>query len=145
MRDEEIKQILTTYQRIAVVGMSRDLTKPARKVPKFLMSKKYHIIPVNPFTDEILGMKSYPSVSQIPESVEIVEIFRPSEAVPAIVEDVLRRVKEKGDVKVIWMQEGIEHPESAERAKQAGLKVVQNRCMYKEYVRLIEERVPDLL
>jgi len=145
MRDEEIQEILTSYRRVAVVGMSRDLTKPARKVPKFLMSKKYHIIPVNPFADEILGMKSYKTVSEIPEPVEIVEIFRPSEAVPEIVEDVLNRVKEKGDVKVIWMQEGIEHEEAGEKARQAGLKVVQNRCMYKEYVRLMEGQIPQPL
>lgn len=143
--DQEIREILTRYRKIAVVGISRDPDKPARKVPKFLMSRGYTIIPVNPFADRILGKKSYKSVREIPEEVEVVEIFRPSEAIPPIMDDVLERVKERGDVKVIWMQEGIRNDEAAEKAMRAGLKVVQDRCMYKEYVRLIEGREPEEL
>ncbi len=143
--DEEIREILTRYKKIAVVGISRDPSKPARKVPKFLMSRGYTIIPVNPFADRILGKKSYKSVLEIPDEVEVVEIFRPSEAIPPIVDQILERVRARGDVKVIWMQEGIRNDEAAEKAEKAGLKVIQDRCMYKEYVRLIEGKEPEEL
>jgi hypothetical protein len=81
-----------------------------------------------------MGRKSYKSLREVEEPVEIVEIFRPSADVPPIVDEAIAR----GDVRVIWMQEGITNEEAAEKAHRAGLKVVQDRCMYKEYIRLVE-------
>lgn len=139
--DDLIKEILKKYRKIATVGFSRNPSKPARKVPKFLISKGYDVIPVNPNVDEILRRKSYENILEIPEEIEIVQIFRPSEEVPKIVEDAIKR----GDVKVIWMQEGIKNEEAKRRGEERGLTVVENKCMYKEYVRLIEGREPEEL
>lgn len=138
--DEEIRQALG-YRRIAVVGMSRDPEKPARKVPEFLLRKGYEVIPVNPHADAILGRRAYPSLRAVDVPVEVVEIFRPAGDVPSIVDEAVAR----GDVRVIWMQEGIRHPEAAERARRHGLKVIEDRCMYKEYVRLVEGRAAGRL
>ncbi|MEM4083226.1 MAG: CoA-binding protein, partial [Saccharolobus sp.] len=112
--------------------------KAAFQVPKFLLDHGYNVIPVNPSANEILGKKSYPTILDIPEKIEVVEIFRPSNEVPKIVDQVLERVKKVGDVKVIWMQEGIRNDESAEKARKAGLIVIQDRCMYKEYMKKIQ-------
>lgn len=137
--DELILKILTQYKNIATVGFSKDPTKPAHAVPKFLIRKGYNVIPVNPTVDSILGRKSYKSLLEIPEKVEVVQIFRPSKDVPPIVEEAIQRAKTRGDVKVIWMQEGIRNDEAAKRAEEAGLIVIQDKCMYKEYMRLIEK------
>lgn len=132
LTDEDIKRILLNSKRIAVVGMSRNPSKPAHYVPMYLRDKGYDIIPVNPFADEIGGMKVYKTVEEIEGSIDIVDIFRPSEETPRIVEEALR----KGP-KVIWLQEGIYHPEAVEKARNAGVTVVWNRCMMREYKRLI--------
>ncbi|NON61834.1 CoA-binding protein, partial [Acidianus sp. RZ1] len=79
------------------------------------------------------GKKAYKSVIEIPEKVEVVEVFRPSNEVPRIVDDVINRSKERGDVKVIWLQEGIRNEDAAEKARKEGLTVIQDKCMYKEY------------
>jgi len=140
MTSEEdlIKEILTNYKNIATIGFSKDPTKPSHQVPKFLISKGYNVIPVNPTVDEVLGRKSYKSVLDVPDKVEVVEVFRPSSEVPKIVDEVLERAKQRGDVKVIWLQEGIRNDEAAEKARKAGLIVIQDRCMYKEYKKKIE-------
>lgn len=136
--EELIKHILLNYKNIVTIGFSKDPAKPSHQVPKFLLSKGYNVIPVNPSTDEILGRKSYKSLLDIPGKVEVVEVFRPSSDVPKIVDEVLERVKQRGDVKVIWLQEGIRNDEAAEKARKAGLIVIQDRCMYKEYKKKIE-------
>jgi len=140
MSSEEdlIKEILTNYKNIATIGFSKDPTKPSHQVPKFLISKGYNVIPVNPTVDEVLGRRSYKSILEVPDKVEVVEVFRPSSEVPKIVDEVLERVKQKGDVKVIWLQEGIRNNEAAEKARKAGLIVIQDRCMYKEYKKKME-------
>ncbi len=138
---DRIRHILQTYKRVAVVGMSKDPNKPARKVPKFLMSKGYHVIPVNPTADEILGRKSYPTLRDVAEPVEIVDIFRPSHDVPEIV----RQAIERRDVKVIWMQEGIANEEAAAAARAHGMEVVQDYCIYKAYKRFVMGEEPEEL
>jgi predicted CoA-binding protein len=119
---------------VAVVGMSRNEEKPAHSVPKFLMDHGYNIIPVNPTTTEVLGRKSYPAVSEIPNDlkIDIVNVFRRSEDVPDVVKDV---IKKKG-IKLIWMQLGISNEEAERKAKENGIDVVYNRCMLEEYKRL---------
>ncbi len=139
--DETIREALG-YKRIAVVGISRDPDKPARRVPKFLMSKGYEIIPVNPFVGgTMLGRRAYPSLAEVAEPVDVVEVFRPSADVPPIVDQAIAR----GDVRVIWLQEGITHPAAEEKARRHGIKVVADRCMYKEWVRLNQGRESERL
>lgn len=137
--DALILEVLTKYKNIATVGFSKDPSKPAHAVPKFLISKGYNVIPVNPTVDSILGRKSYKSLLEIPDRVEVVQIFRPSKDVPPIVDEAILRARTKGDVKVIWMQEGIRNDEAAKKAEEAGLIVIQDKCMYREYMRLIEK------
>ena len=137
--DSLILEVLTKYKNIATVGFSKDPSKPAHAVPKFLISKGYNVIPVNPTVDSILGRKSYKSLLEIPDKVEVVQIFRPSKDVPPIVDEAIERARTRGDVKVIWMQEGIRNDEAAKKAEEAGLIVIQDKCMYREYMRLIEK------
>ncbi|MDJ0270222.1 MAG: CoA-binding protein [Aigarchaeota archaeon] len=131
LSDEEIKRILTEYKRIAVVGMSRDPSKPAHYVPKFLQRHGYELIPVNPTADEILGLKVYKSLEEIKEPVDIVDVFRPSDQVLPVAEQAL-----KLRPKVFWMQEGIYNKEAAELLKREGIIVVWDRCLMKEHNRL---------
>ena len=129
----EIREILT-MKNVAVVGMSNTDRKPANFVPKYLIENGYNGIPVNPTTKEVLGRKSYASISEIPEQVDIVDVFRRSEDVPTVVEDA---IKKKG-IKVIWMQSGIYNKDAERKAKENGLDVVYNRCMKIEHSMLIE-------
>jgi uncharacterized protein len=124
----DIRKILE-LRNIAVVGMSNTEGKPANFVPKYLIENGYNIIPVNPTTSEVLGRKSYASISDVPEQVDIVDVFRRSEDVPIIVEDAINK---KG-IKVIWMQSGIYNEEAERRAKENGIDVVFNRCMKVEH------------
>jgi predicted CoA-binding protein len=124
----DIRKILE-LRNIAVVGMSNTEGKPANFVPKYLIENGYNIIPVNPTTSEVLGRKSYATISDVPEQVDIVDVFRRSEDVPIIVDDAINK---KG-VKVIWMQSGIYNEEAERRAKENGIDVVFNRCMKVEH------------
>lgn len=129
--DDEIKKIFQMND-IAVVGMSKNEEKPAHFVPKYLISQGYNIIPVNPTTNMILNKKSYNSVSDIEQNVHIVEIFRRSEDVLNVIQDVVK----KNGIKLIWMQEGIYNREAELLAKKHGIDVVYNRCMMEEHRRL---------
>jgi predicted CoA-binding protein len=132
--DDEIKKFYT-LKNIAVVGMSKNEDKPAHYVPKYLIDHGYNVIPVNPTATEILGRKSYPSVSSIPDKIDIVDIFRRSEDVPTVVEDVIK----KEGIKVIWMQEGISNKEAEKIAKEKDISAVYNRCMMAEHKRLFND------
>jgi predicted CoA-binding protein len=125
---EGIKEILKSAKVVALVGISDDRTKPSNRVGKFLQSKGYKVIPVNPKHDTIIGEKSYASLLGIPDEVDVVDIFRKPEAVGEIVDEAIKK-----GVKVVWMQEGVINEEAARKAKNAGIKVVMDRCMYKEY------------
>ena len=132
--DEEIKKFYT-LKNIAVVGMSKNEDKPAHYVPKYLIDHGYNVITVNPTATEILGRKSYPSVSSIPDKIDIIDIFRRSEDVPSVVEDVIK----KEGIKVIWMQEGISSKEAEKIAKEKDISTVYNRCMMAEHKRLFSD------
>jgi predicted CoA-binding protein len=132
--DDEIKKFYT-LKNIAVVGMSKNEDKPAHYVPKYLIDHGYNVIPVNPTATEILGRKSYPTVSSIPDKIDIVDIFRRSEDVPSVVEDVIK----KEGIKVIWMQEGISSKEAEKIAKEKDISAVYNRCMMAEHKRLFSD------
>ena len=130
--DEEISKILS-LKKVAVIGMSKDSSKAANYVPKYLIDNGYDITPVNPNADTIFGEKSYDSISDIDSDVDIVDIFRPSEDVLPFVEAAIMKKP-----KVIWLQEGIHNPEAEELARKAGIQVVFNRCMLAEHQRLIQ-------
>jgi len=140
LKRDEIEDILTKYRTVAVVGMSRDPSKDSHRVPEYLMNQGYKIIPVNPTAKEILGLKSYGSLLEIPpeiqRTIEIVDIFRPSEDVPPIVEQAVRLKELYDKPYVIWMQLGIINAQAASVAKDAGLLVVMNRCMMQEHKKL---------
>jgi predicted CoA-binding protein len=122
MAEEEI----LNYKTVAVVGCSTNPEKPAQYVPKYLMEQGYRIIPINPFADEILGEKVYKSLTEVPDEIDTVLVFRPSEEATEIVKHTI----EKG-AKAVWMQEGIKNEEAAELARNANLLVVMDRCMLK--------------
>lgn len=131
--DSDIKEILS-MRNIAVVGMSKNPEKDAHKIPQYLMKNGYNVIPVNPTADEILGKKCYKNLREIPEKVDIVDVFRPSEDVPPIAKDAIAK-----DVKVLWMQLGIGNKEAEKEASEKGIKVIYNRCMLQEHQRLVGE------
>jgi predicted CoA-binding protein len=130
--DHELRDILQNARTIAVVGLSSSPGKASYRVAAYLKHAGYRLIPVNPFSQEILGEKSYPDLEAIPEPVDVVQIFRPSEQVPPFVEEAVR-IK----AKAVWMQLGIINEPAAQIARAAGLKVVMDRCMKVEHRRLI--------
>jgi uncharacterized protein len=129
----DIQKILE-LKNIAVVGMSKNEEKPAHFVPRYLIDHCYNVIPINPTISKVLGRKSYSSIADVSEDIDIVEIFRRSEDVPPVVNDA---VKKKG-IKVIWMQSGIYSEEAEREAKENGIDVVFNRCMMVEHSRLFK-------
>jgi len=128
--DEEIERLLKEAKVVAVVGVSRDPTKDSHIVARYL-SQHYRTYFINPHADEIAGQKAYASLKELPEVPDIVDIFRAPSKVPPIVDEAI----EVG-AKAIWMQVGIVNNEAAQKAKEAGLIVVQNRCMMVEHKRL---------
>jgi uncharacterized protein len=129
--DQDLIKLLQESKTIAVVGLSSNPARASFGVSRFLQRQGYHIIPVNPAETEVLGERAYPSVHEIPVEVDIVDIFRRSEAVPEVVEDALLKKP-----RLIWMQEGVVHQEAARKAEAAGIPVVMDRCMLKELARL---------
>lgn len=123
-----IKEILEKYKTIAVVGLSSNKWRASNSVSEYMQNAGYRIIPVNPLETEVLGEKAYPSLDDVPEPFEIVDIFRRSEYVPDIVEAAIRR-----NAPVIWMQLGVVHEEAAARARAAGLEVVMDRCILQDH------------
>ena len=123
-KDERILAILKGYTMVAVVGLSPREERDSNQVAAFLKERGFRIIPVNPKHERILGEEAYPSLLEVPGPVEIVDIFRKPEAVPGIVEQAI----DKG-ARVIWMQRGIVNNSAAERAMEAGLEVIMDRCM----------------
>ena len=124
------KEILEKYKRIAVVGLSSHTWRASYGVSRFMQTVGYQITPVNPNEREVLGEKAYSTLDEVPDPIEIVNIFRRSEFVPEVVDAAIRR-----GAKVVWMQEGVIHEEAAQRARKAGLEVVMDRCILKEQMR----------
>jgi len=123
-------EILKTGRTVAVVGLSSRPHRPSYGVAQYLQSAGYRIIPVNPAETEVLGQKCYARLEDIPERVDIVDVFRRSEFVPEIVEAAIR-IGARG----VWMQEGVMHAEAAERGRAAGLVVIVNKCILKEHIK----------
>jgi len=127
---DAVTQILRNSRTIAVVGLSSRKFRPSYGVSEYLQSAGYRIIPVNPGEAEVLGEKSYAKLEEVPEKVDIVNVFRRSEHVPEIVESAIR-IGARG----VWMQEGVIHPEAAERARRAGMFVIMDACILKEHIK----------
>lgn len=131
--EAELREILG-FQRIAVVGCSRTPGKAAHDVPRYMQDHGYDIVPVNPYADEILGVPAYDSLDDVDREIDVVNVFRPSDEVAGVIDQTLDR----DDVKVVWLQLGIRDDEAATRAEEAGLTVVQNRCIKVDHQRLFD-------
>jgi predicted CoA-binding protein len=131
--DSQIKEFYK-LKNIAVVGVSKNEQKPSHQVPKYLIEHGYNVIPVNPTLTEVLGRKSYPNIADIQDKIDIVDVFRRSEDIPAVLDDAL---KKKDGIKVFWMQLGIYNEEAEKKAKENGIDVVYNRCIMEEHERLL--------
>jgi uncharacterized protein len=130
--EAELRALLQRTRTIAVVGMSKNPDKDAHTVPRFLMERGYTVIPVNPTATEILGQRCYPTLRQVPGPIDLVNVFRPSEDVPPVVQDAIAV-----EAKAVWTQLGIRDDPSAAQARGAGLVVVQDRCLRVEWQRLM--------
>ena len=128
---KDLRRILIDYKRVAIVGLSDDWSRPSNFAAKYLLDHGFEVIPVNPKYDEILGQKCYADLRDIPTPVDIVDLFQRVERIPPFVDQAI----EIG-AKVVWMQLGIVHEEAAQKARDAGLEVVMDRCMKIEYARL---------
>jgi predicted CoA-binding protein len=136
---EAIRRILRQARTIAIVGLSSKPTRPSYGVAQYLQAHGYRIIPINPNEVEVLGERAYARLSDIPERVDVVTIFRRSDAVLPIVEEAIRI-----GAWAVWMQEGVVHEEAARRAGDAGILVIMNRCMLKEHRKLAMAHPEDV-
>jgi uncharacterized protein len=126
-----IPEILKSSRTIAVVGLSSNPMRPSNGVAAYLQRVGYRVIPINPNESEVLGEKCYARLEDVPEKIDLVDIFRRTECVPEIVESAIRV-----GAKTVWMQEGVVNHQAAERARTAGLEVVMDRCTLKEHRKL---------
>jgi predicted CoA-binding protein len=140
LNHEDLREILRKYKTVAIVGLSRDPSKDSYRVAEYLKKFGFHVVPVNPSADEILGEKSHKSLLDMPvevqKSLEIIDIFRPSTEVPLIVEQAVQLKTLHGVPHVIWIQLGIINEQAAATARRAGLSVVMDKCMMQEHRRL---------
>ena len=132
--DATLRALLARVKTIAVVGLSPQPARPSYRVAQAMQRYGYRIVPVRPLVDEVLGEKAYASLADIPFAVDLVDVFRAAEHVPAIVEQCLAL-----HLPAIWIQEGIVHEDAAQRAQAGDMSVVMDRCLLKEYVRLKTE------
>jgi len=130
--DDELRDILS-LDTVAVVGCSSTPGKDAHEIPKYLIEHGYEVVPVNPYAEEIFDREVHDSLADVPDGVDIVDVFRPSEEVSGIVD----RAIDREDAGVVWTQLGIRDDEAAARAEAAGKRVVQDRCMKVEHRRLV--------
>lgn len=136
---DPIFDILTKYKTIAVVGLSSNPARPSYGVTEYMQGSGYQIIPVNPNETDVLGEPSYASLDEVPQKIEIVDIFRRTEEVPPVVDAAIR-----AGAKVIWMQQGIANESAAEKARAAGLTVVMDACILIEHKRRRQKLAPTL-
>ena len=123
-----IDRIFSTTKTIAIVGLSDDQTRPSNRIGSYLLDNGYKVIPVNPNSNFVFGLKSYPNLLQIPDQIDLVNIFRRSELVKSVIEDAI-----KIGVKSIWMQDGVEDLNAAKMAMNADIMVVMDDCIYRQH------------
>ncbi len=128
---DDIRDILHASKTVAVVGLSDNPARDSYHVAAYLQRHGYRIIPVNPAVTEVLGERAYPSLRDVPGPVDLVDVFRRPDAVPAVVDDAIAV-----GAKALWLQEGVVHEQAAARARAAGMRVVMDRCVLKEHARL---------
>lgn len=126
-------EVLKRFRIIAVVGLSADEQRPSYRVSRYMQQQGYRIIPVNPYETEVLGEKAYPSLRDVPEPVEVVNVFRRPHSTPQIVEEAIAT-----GAKAVWLQEGIRNASAEEKARAGGLLFVQDRCILKEHRKMRE-------
>lgn len=129
-------EILKKYNKIGVLGMSKNPSKPANSVPMYMQSSGYEVIPINPTADEIEGKKSYPNIAETEEEFEILNVFRPSDEAEDIVRQAIKRKEDKGDIKAVWLQLGIFSDEARRLAQENDLEYIENACMLIEHGRM---------
>lgn len=122
--------IFENFKNIAVVGMSKNSTKLAHNIPFYLISQGFNVIPVNPTTDDINGIKTYKSLLDITDRIDIVNVFRPSEDAYKVVQEAIERRKQFGDVEIIWLQQGIFSSKGKIEAEENGITFIENTCIY---------------
>ncbi|MHB8303687.1 MAG: CoA-binding protein [Acidobacteriaceae bacterium] len=132
---ELIDEILENVKTIAIVGISNKPDRASYGVSAQMQRRGYKIVPVNPVLKEVLGEACYPSLREIPFPVDVVDVFRASEFVPGVVADAIAI-----GAKYLWLQEGITHPEAIAHAEANGIKVVADRCMFKEHLRWMADK-----
>ena len=126
---DEIRHLLQTAKTVAVVGLSPKPDRASNGVSRGLQHFGYHIVPVNPGQTELLGEKCYPDLLSVPDGIDLVDVFRAPQYVPEVVEQCIAR-----KFPAIWLQEGVVDEQAAERAQAAGILVVMDRCIYKDYL-----------
>lgn len=127
------KEILKNAKNIVVIGASNNTTKAAHRIPKYLQEVGYNVIPVNPNTNDVLALKTYKSISEIPKDIkiDIVNVFRPSKDIKALLPAILERFNNVKDIKLLWLQEGIHSKEAKELCKENDIEFIQGICIYK--------------
>ncbi|MBM3752995.1 MAG: CoA-binding protein [Acidobacteria bacterium] len=130
--DAVILEMLRSSRTIAVVGLSGKRLRPSHGVSAYMQRQGYRIVPVNPAETEVLGEKAFGTLREVPETIDMVNVFRTSDAVPGIVDEAIAK-----GARYLWLQEGVVHEAAAEKARAAGIKVVMDRCVLKEHQRLM--------
>jgi predicted CoA-binding protein len=129
---EQIKNLLQQIKHIAVIGLSPKTKRPSYQVAKAMQGYGYHIIPVRPAVDEVLGEKAYTSLEEVPDPVDLVDVFRAPEQIAPVIDACIDR-----GVKAVWLQDGVVNEAEALRAQAAGIMVIMDRCIYRDYIQLI--------
>jgi len=129
---EQIKNLLQQIKHIAVVGLSPKTKRPSHQVAKAMQGYGYHIIPVRPAVDEVLGEKAYASLDEVPAPIDLVDVFRAPEHIAPVIDACIAR-----GVQAVWLQDGVVNEAEARRAQDAGMLVIMDRCIYRDYIQLI--------
>ena len=131
--DEAIRKILSGMKRVAVVGISAKPDRASHGIARFLVGQGFDVVGVNPvLKEDVLGLRIYPSLAEVPDPVDVVDVFRRSDAVPPVIDEAIAM-----KAGAVWLQEEVVHEEAAAKARAAGIEVVQDRCIYKEWLRLM--------
>lgn len=134
----DLKEIFENYKYIAVYGMSTDLSKPAHGVPGYMLKQGYNIIPIHPTADSILKQKAYTSIMDIPDNIDILNIFRPADEAEGIVKEAIERKNAKGDIKLIWLQLGLKNEKAKKLAEENGIQYIEDQCIYIKHKKVLE-------
>lgn len=132
----EMNEIFDNMKNIAVYGMSANIAKAAHTVPGYMLKRGYNIIPINPTAEVIMKQKVYKNIMDIPEEIDMLNIFRPEEEALSIVQEAVERKKAKGDIKLIWLQLGLRNAEAKKLAEENGIEYIEDKCLYIEHKKI---------